>query len=333
MKTVKQITLAARPKGMPDMSIFRFDDVALPEVKTGELQLKGRYYSVDPYMRGRMNDVKSYSPPFKLEHALEGGAVAEVVESKDPAFAPGDLVLGPYLPWATEMVVPAATVKKIDTNLAPASYFLGVLGMTGLTAYIGLLDIGKPKAGETLVVSGAAGAVGLVVGQLGKHLGLRVVGIAGSEDKIKMLKEEYGFDEALNYKTGDLSAQIAKACPDGVDIYFDNVGGDVTDAVVPHLNFFARIPLCGQIAIYNNEEPSVGPRIQPTLLTRSVLMQGFIIRNYPTRYAEGIQYLAPLVKAGKIKFTETFVEGFEKIPEAFLALFTGQNTGKMIVKV
>lgn len=333
MKKVKQITLAARPKGMPDASIFRFDEVDLPEIKEGDLHLKGLYYSVDPYMRGRMNDVKSYVEPFKVDHALEGGVVAEVLESKDGAFAPGDLVLGPYIPWATEMVVPASAVKKIDAGLAPPSYFLGVLGMPGLTAYFGLLDIGKPKPGETLVVSGAAGAVGLVVGQLGKQLGCRVVGIAGSEEKVKMLREEYGFDEALNYNTPDLAAQIAKACPDGVDIYFDNVGGEVTDAVVPNLNFFARIPLCGQISSYNNTEPPVGPRIQPTMLTRSIIMQGFIVRNYGGRYAEGIQYLAPLVKTGKIKFTETVTEGFEKIPEALLGLFSGKNTGKMIVKV
>jgi NADPH-dependent curcumin reductase CurA len=283
-------------------------------------------------MRGRMNDVKSYSPPFQLERPMEGGVVAQVVASKNEAFQPGDMVVGPYLPWAEEMVLPGDQFRKIDTALAPPSYFLGILGMTGLTAYFGLMDIGKPKSGETLVVSGAAGAVGLVAGQLGKLLGCRVVGIAGSEDKIRLLKEEYGFDEAVNYHTTDLAAEIGKACPNGVDIYFDNVGGKVTDAVFRHLNFFARIPLCGQISSYNATTPPTGPRVQPIMLTFSVLMQGFIVRNYSARFAEGIQYLAPLVKAGKLKFTETITEGFEKLPEALLGLFSGQNTGKMIVK-
>ncbi|RPE05681.1 NADP-dependent oxidoreductase [Chitinophaga lutea] len=329
---VKQITFAARPSGLPDVSVFRFDEVELPPLQEGDVHLKGLYYSVDPYMRGRMNDVKSYSPPFRLEQPMEGGVVAEVVESKDSRFRPGDTVLGPYLPWAQEFVIGGDKFQKIDTSLAPPSYFLGILGMPGLTAYFGLLDIGKPKAGETLVVSGAAGAVGLVVGQLGKQLGCRVVGIAGTDDKIRMLKEEYGFDEAVNYHTPDLAAEIGKACPDGIDIYFDNVGGKVTDAVFKHLNFFARIPLCGQISSYNATSEPVGPRIQPVMLTLSILMQGFIVRNYGARFAEGIQYLAPLVKSGKLKFTETVVEGFEKLPDALLGLFAGKNTGKMIVK-
>jgi NADPH-dependent curcumin reductase CurA len=329
---MKQIILAARPKGMPDASIFRFEQATLPALQQGEIHLKGLYYSVDPYMRGRMNDKKSYSPPFELDKPIVGGVVAEVLESKDERFVPGDVVLGPYLPWATEMVVAADTVKKVDTKLVPPSYYLGVLGMPGLTAYFGLMDIGKPKAGETVVVSGAAGAVGLVVGQLAKLQGCRVVGIAGSADKIKMLKEEYGFDEAVNYKTDNLAAEIAKACPDGVDIYFDNVGGDVSDAVLQQLNFFARVPLCGQISAYNNTEVEIGPRVTPYLLTRSVLMQGFIVRNYAARFAEGLQYLAPLVAAGKLKYTETIVEGFDKIPEALLGLFSGKNTGKMVVK-
>lgn len=329
---VKQITLAARPQGLPDASVFRFDEVTLPEVQAGEIHLKGLYYSVDPYMRGRMNDAKSYSPPFKLEEAIVGGVVAEVINSKDERFVSGDVVVGPYLPWATEMVAAADTVKKVDAKLVPPSYYLGVLGMPGLTAYIGLMDIGKPKAGETVVVSGAAGAVGLVVGQLAKLQGCRVVGIAGSADKIKMLKEEYGFDEAVNYKTADLATAIKEACPDGVDIYFDNVGGDVSDAVLQQLNFFARVPLCGQISAYNNTEVETGPRITPYLLKNSVLMQGFIVRNYASRFAEALQYLTPLVVAGKIKYTETIVEGFDKIPEALIGLFSGKNTGKMVVK-
>lgn len=330
--TTKQIILAARPKGMPDASSFRFEEATLPAVKEGEVQLKGLYYSVDPYMRGRMDDAKSYAPPFELNKPIVGGVVAEVVTSKDERFASGDVVMGSYLPWAQEMVVAADTIRKVDARLVPPSYYLGLLGMPALTAYFGLMDIGKPKAGETVVVSGAAGAVGLVVGQLAKLQGCHVVGIAGSADKIKMLKEEYGFDEAVNYKTDDLSAAIKAACPNGVDIYFDNVGGEVSDAVLPHLNFFARIPLCGQIASYNDTEVQTGPRIAPFLLKYSVLMQGFIVRNYASRFAEGLQYLTPLVAAGKLKYTETVVDGFDKIPEALLGLFSGKNTGKMVVK-
>ncbi|MGX5816944.1 NADP-dependent oxidoreductase [Chitinophaga lutea] len=332
MQKVKQITLAARPTGLPDVSVFRFDEVEMPAPGEGELRLKGLYYSVDPYMRGRMNDAKSYIAPFKLNKPLEGGVVAEVLESKDDAFRPGDQVVGSYLPWAEEMTVPANAVRKIDTTGIPASYYLGVLGMPGLTAYFGLMDIGKPKAGETLVVSGAAGAVGLVVGQLGRHLGCHVVGIAGTDEKTTMLVKEYGFNAAVNYHSPDLYDAIRKACPNGIDVYFDNVGGEVTDAVFPQLNTFARVPLCGQISMYNATKPPIGPRVQPIMVTRSILMQGFIIFNYASRLGEGVEFLTPLVREGKIKFTETIVEGFDQLPEALLGLFTGKNTGKMLVK-
>lgn len=332
MKQVKQITFAARPSGLPDASIFRIDEVALPDAKEGELRLRGMFYSVDPYMRGRMNDTKSYVPPFQVDQALEGGVVAEVVSSRAPGFEPGDVVLGPYLPWRTEMTVPATAVQKIDAGIAPPSYYLGVLGMTGLTAYIGLMDIGKPKVGETVVVSGAAGAVGSVVGQIAKHLGCRAVGIAGSDEKGKLLTDTFGFDAAINYNEPGLDDRLSTACPNGVDIYFDNVGGEVSDAVMKQLNFFARVPLCGQISMYNATEPPTGPRWQGLMVTRSILMQGFIIRNYVARFREGIEFLAPLVKAGKIKSEETVAEGFEKLPEALLGLFSGKNKGKMIVK-
>lgn len=332
MKQVKQITFAARPSGLPDASIFRIDEAALPDAKEGELQLRGMFYSVDPYMRGRMNDAKSYVPPFQVGQALEGGVVAEVVSSRATGFEAGDVVLGPYLPWRTEMTVPATAVQKIDASIAPPSYYLGVLGMTGLTAYIGLMDIGKPKAGETVVVSGAAGAVGSVVGQIARHLGCRAVGIAGSDEKGKLLTETFGFDAAINYNEPGLDDRLSTACPNGVDIYFDNVGGEVSDAVMKQLNFFARVPLCGQISMYNATEPPTGPRWQGLMVTRSILMQGFIIRNYAARFREGIEFLAPLVKAGKIKSEETVAEGFEKLPEALLGLFSGKNKGKMIVK-
>jgi hypothetical protein len=279
-----------------------------------------------------MNDVKSYSPPFQIDAPIAGGVVAAVVESQSGNFKPGDLVTG-LLPWSTEMIASEKSVTKIDTSIAPASYYLGILGMTGLTAYFGLMHIGKPKPGETVVVSGAAGAVGVVVGQLAKIAGCRVVGIAGSEDKIQLLKETFGFDEAINYKTTpNMEQAIATACPNGVDVYFDNVGGTISDAVIANINFHARIPLCGQIALYNSTEVPTGPRLQPMLLTRSVLMQGFIIGNFQSEFKEGIQHLAQWVKEGKLTFTETIIHGFDSLPAALLGLFKGENTGKMIVE-
>ena len=331
--TAKQIVLASRPKGTPTGDNFRFEDFELPGLEDGEVLLKGLYFSVDPYMRGRMNDTKSYSPPFQLNKAIEGGVVAEVTESKSASFKTGDKVAG-MLPWRTQIIADEKGLTKIDTTIAPASYYLGILGMTGLTAYFGLMHIGKPKAGETVVVSGAAGAVGIVVGQIAKIEGCRVIGIAGSDEKIKLLTEEFNFDEAVNYKsTADMKKTIAALCPNGVDIYFDNVGGEISDAVIANINFHARIPLCGQISLYNNTETAMGPRLQPMLLTRSVLMQGFIVSNFHPIFAEGIQYLGKFVKEGKLKFTETILHGFDQLPEAFIALFKGENTGKMIVAI
>jgi len=330
--TTKQIVLASRPKGTPTLDNFRLENIELPEMQVGEVLLKGLYYSVDPYMRGRMNDAKSYAPPFQIDHPIAGSVIAEVSESKSDNFKTGDIVVG-GLPWRQQFIASEKGLKKIDATIAPVSYYLGILGMTGLTAYFGLMHIGKPKAGETVVVSGAAGAVGVVVGQIAKIQGCRVIGIAGSDEKIKLLTEEFGFDVAINYKTSsDMKKAIAEACPNGVDIYFDNVGGEISDAVISNINFHARIPLCGQISLYNSAETPMGPRLQPMLLTRSVLLQGFIISNYQSQFAEGIQQLAQWVKEGKLKFTETIVHGFDQLPNALLGLFKGDNTGKMIVK-
>ncbi len=331
MKT-QQIVLAARPKGLPDSSNFRMEDVELPEIKTGEVLLQGMYYSVDPYMRGRMNDAKSYAPPFEIDKPIAGSVIAKVVDSKSGNYKTGDVVVG-NLPWQKDFIATDKELRKIDTDAAPASYYLSILGMTGLTAYFGLMHIGKPKAGETVVVSGAAGAVGIVVGQIAKIQGCQVVGIAGTEEKTKMLTEEFGFDEAINYKTtADMNQAIAAACPKGVDVYFDNVGGDISDAVIKNINFHARIALCGQIALYNSTDMPMGPRLQPMLLTRSVLMQGFIVSNYQAQFPEGIKMLSQWVKEGKLKFTETIEHGFENLPKALLGLFNGNNTGKMIVE-
>jgi NADPH-dependent curcumin reductase CurA len=330
--TTQQIVLASRPTGLPTNDDFRMEDAQIPELKAGEILLKGLFYSVDPYMRGRMNDAKSYAPPFEIDKPIYGGVVAKVVESKSDQFNPGDVVTGTF-PWQKDFIVTEKEARKIDTNIAPASSYLGVLGMTGLTAYFGLMHIGKPKAGETVVVSGAAGAVGTVVGQIAKIQGCHVVGIAGTDEKTELLKTEFGFDEAINYKTTpDMNKSIAAACPKGVDVYFDNVGGEISDAVIKNINFHARIPLCGQISLYNSTETPMGPRLQPMLLTRSVLMQGFIVGNFQDKFPEGIQHLAQWLKEGKIKGTETIEQGFENLPKALLGLFKGENTGKMIVE-
>lgn len=330
--TTRQIKLKSRPKGLPVADNFDMATVPLPGIAGGEVLLKALYFSVDPYMRGRMNDVKSYSPPFALDQPIVGGVVAEVAETNSDSLAVGDLVTG-RLPWQEYMVASAKDLRIIDPALAPPSYYLGILGMPGLTAYIGLIHIGKPKAGETVVVSGAAGAVGMVVGQIAKIMGCRVVGIAGSDEKCRLLEKEFGFDATINYRTStDLKRDVATACPNGVDIYFDNVGGEISDAVISQINFFGRIPLCGQISLYNATEQPTGPRMQPILLTRSILMQGFIVFNYERLYPEALQALSTWVAEGKLRFAETIINGFEQLPNALIGLFKSENTGKMIVK-
>ena len=316
--STKQITLSSRPKGKPVLANFETKNIILPELADDEILLEAMYFSVDPYMRGRMNDAKSYVAPFELGKPITGGAIAKVVKSKSINFKENEIVTG-NLPWQQHCISTENNIVKIDTSIAPASYYLGVLGMPGLTAYFGLLQIGKPKNGETVVVSGAAGAVGIVVGQIAKMQGCRVIGIAGSDEKIKLLKEEFGFDEVINYKTcTDLKKAIADACPKAVDIYYDNVGGETSDAVVSNINFNARIVLCGQIALYNSTEIPMGPRLQPMLLTRSVLMQGFINSNYQSQFEEGLSHLTTWLKEGKLKYKETIVKGFDKLPAALL---------------
>jgi len=318
---------------MPTKDQFRTEAFTLPVLQDGEVLTKALYFSVDPYMRGRMNDAKSYVAAYKVDEPIVGGGIGKIIETKSSGFQKDDLVQG-FFPWATESVHKATAVQKIDTELAPAPYYLGILGMPGLTAYFGLLYIGKPKQGETVVISGAAGAVGIVVGQIAKLKGCRVVGIAGSDEKIKMLKDEFDFHEVINYKaTSDMRKEIKDACPNDVDVYFDNVGGSISDAVIANINFHARIVLCGQIALYNSTEVPTGPRLQPMLLTRSGLMQGFIVSNFKDHFSEGMEQLSQWVKEKKLKYEETIIEGFDKLPEAFLGLFSGKNKGKMIVKV
>jgi NADPH-dependent curcumin reductase CurA len=317
---------------MPTIEDFRFEEGPLPQPGIDEVLIRALYLSVDPYMRGRMNDRKSYVPPYELGKVILGGAVGEVILSRADEFQVGDIVVG-NLGWQTHAVAKAAQLRKVDEQLAPITTALGILGMTGLTAYFGLLDIGQPKAGETVVVSGAAGAVGTVVGQIAKIKGCRVVGIAGSDDKIRYLLEELGFDAAINYKAPDRRAALAKACPNGVDVYFDNVGGEISDDVMFLLNKHARIPVCGQIALYNMTKPDIGPRMQSQLLITSSLMKGFVVSDYSQRFDEGAVQLAEWVKEGRLKYSEQIVDGFEHTVNAFLGLFTGENLGKQLVRV
>ena len=331
--TTKQIVLASRPEGLPTLTNFRLENIELPDLQDGKVLLKGLYYSVDPYLRGRMNDAKSYVPPFLVGKPIEGSVIARVIESKTDTFTKGDLVLG-MLPWSQEFIAEGKGLQKIDLSAKHPSYYLGILGMTGLTAYFGLMEIGKPKSSETVVVSGAAGAVGMVVGQIAKIQGCHVIGIAGSDEKIKLLTEELGLDGAINYKKSvDIKAAIAELCPDGVDIYFDNVGGEISDAVMANINKGARIIICGQISSYNDNETPVGPRPQSALVRKSALMQGFLVSNYISRFPEGVLQLSEWLSTGKLKYRETIIKGFERLPEAFISLFAGENTGKMLVEI
>jgi NADPH-dependent curcumin reductase CurA len=327
-----EIVLASRPLGLPSTGNFRTVTRTLDELSENEVLLKSWYLSVDPYMRSRMSNVKSYSAPFDVDSPVMGGVVARVIESRSKTFKPGDAVTG-ILPWATYSIGKEANLRKVDVESFPPGYHLGVLGMPGLTAYFGITDIGKPASGETVVISGAAGAVGLVAGQIAKLRGAEVVGIAGNDDKCRLLVEHFGFDAAVNYKKSmSLRKEIAKTCLRGVDVYFDNVGGEITDAVVANLNNQARFVLCGQISQYNNTRITTGPAILPIFLTRSVTLKGFLVRSYSEHFNAALKELTKWVSEGKIRYTETIINGFEKLPEAFIGLFTGKNQGKMLVK-
>ena len=328
----KEIRLASRPAGVPTLENFQFVETEVPQPADGEVLVRLLYISVDPYLRGRMREGKSYVEPFEVGQVIKSSAVGEVIESRSPKFQPGDVVSGLF-GWRLNDVAKAETLMKVIPGVSPTTA-LGVLGPTGLTAYFGLLDVGQPKEGETVVVSGAAGAVGIVVCQIAKLKGCRVVGIAGSDEKNEYLRRELGVDAAINYKTTEnMFAALKEACPNGIDIYFDNVGGEVTDALMPLINDFARIVVCGQISMYNLDKPNVGPRPQPFLLIHKATMRGFIITQYANRFVEGVGQLAQWFMSGKLKHAETFVEGFDNTPQAFIGLFSGENLGKQVVKV
>lgn len=328
----KEIHLINRPTGTPKNDDFKFINTQIPTPKDGEILIKTLYLSVDPYMRGRMNDAKSYVPPFNLNEVISGGVVAEVIQSQSPNFKQGDIITG-NLNWAEYSIAKEDAVRKIDPSVAPISTHLGILGMPGLTAYFGLLDIGKPQAGETVVVSGAAGAVGSAVGQIAKIKGANVVGIAGSKEKVDYLIDELGFDAAVNYKKDSFEEDLKNALTNGVDIYYDNVGGIVSDVVMQHLNRNSRITVCGAISAYNSESSDIGPRVQGTLIKNSTLMQGFTVGNYTDDFPTAAKDLGAWLAEGKLKYEETTVKGFENTIEAFLGLFKGINLGKQLVKV
>ena len=326
-----QVRMAARPVGLPKPSDFAIIEADIPAPGDGEVLVETVYLSVDPYMRGRMSDAKSYAAPMQVGDVMVGATAGRVVESKDPSFKPGDLV-GTYAGWQQYAALPGKTLSKLDPRI-PLSASLGVCGIPGLTAYFGIFDICHPKAGETLFVSGAAGAVGSAVGQIGKILGCRVAGSAGTGDKVAWLKE-LGFDAAFNYKEHPEPYKILREqCPDGIDCYFDNVGGAVTDAVFAQMNAGARIAICGQISQYNNTQPEMGPRLLALVLTRMATVRGFIVTQYIKRFAEAQQQLGQWVLDGKLHYKETVVDGLEKAPEAFIGLLQGANTGKMLVRV
>lgn len=329
----KQILLAARPVGLPKESDFTLLEGEIQTVSSGELIVQVLYLSLDPYMRGRMSDAKSYAEPLAIGDVMIGAGVGKVVHSNHRNFRVGDIVEG-MLGWQQHSVSKGATLRKIDPAIAPISTALGVLGMPGLTAYFGLLDICQPKPGETVVISGAAGAVGSCAGQIAKIKGCRVIGIAGSDDKVEYLTGEFGFDAAFNYKRdSDYLAKLQELCPNGIDCYFDNVGGAITDAVLRHINTKARIAICGQISQYNLEKPELGPRILSTLLIKTAKAQGFLVFQYAERYAEGLTQLAAWLRDGKLKYREEIAEGIENAPRAFIGMLQGQNTGKQLVRV
>ncbi|MBI3650088.1 MAG: NADP-dependent oxidoreductase [Acidobacteria bacterium] len=334
MATNKQITLAARPTGLPKEADFQLVETPVPLPGDHEFMVRVIYLSVDPYMRGRMNDVKSYAEPVKLGEVMVGGAVGKVVQSNHADFKEGDIVEGPF-GWQQYARSDGKGVRKIDPTLAPISTAVGVLGMPGLTAYFGLLDLCHPQPGETLVVSGAAGAVGSFVGQIGKLKGCRVVGIAGTDDKIDFLVNQLGFDAAFNYKTTDnYVAKLKELCPNGIDCYFDNVGGAITDAVFILMNQRARISICGQISQYNLETPAMGPRILLSLLlVKQAKAEGFLVFQFADRYEEGLRQMAAWIHQGKLKYTETIEAGIENAPRAFISMLQGKNTGKQLVKI
>lgn len=335
MSQAQRIVLAARPVGEPKPSDFRLEDYAVPEPAEGQVLLRTIWLSLDPYMRGRMSDGPSYAQPVPVGGVMEAGTVSEVIASKNPGFAKGDIVLS-RAGWQTHALSDGAGLRKIDPSIAPISTAVGVLGMPGMTAYTGLLEIGQPKAGETVVVAAASGAVGSAVGQIARIKGARAIGIAGGKDKCDYVKKEFGFDDCLDHRDPDLAARLKEACPKGIDVYFENVGGPVFEAVFPLLNGFARIPVCGLIAHYNDTQ-SVAPKwagaMMRNVLTKRLLIRGFIVSDFASLHGDFLRDMSAWVRDGKVKYKEFVTKGLSNAPEAFMGLLKGANFGKQLVRV
>ena len=330
MSTYQQIVLASRPQGQVSPDNFRLEQVPVPTIGDGQVLVRNHFLSLDPYMRMRMEDVKSYAAPQALNAVMVGGTVGEVVESKNPKFKAGDKVVG-MLGWAEMGVSDGAALRKVDDSRIPLSAYLGSVGMPGMTAWYGLTQIMQPKAGETIVVSAASGAVGSVVGQLAKERGCRAVGIAGGPEKCAYVVDELGFDACVDYKAGKLEEDLKAATPNGIDAIFENVGGDVFDAAVARMNPFGRIALCGLIAGYEGQ-PMVMKNLR-NFLTMRLSMRGFIVSEHPEFWPQGLAELGTLVASGKLKFRESVAEGLAAAPEAFIGLLKGRNFGKQLVKL
>ncbi|MGJ5138985.1 NADP-dependent oxidoreductase [Bradyrhizobium oligotrophicum] len=335
MSQAKRIVLASRPVGEPKPSDFRLEEHTIPTPGAGEVLLRTIWLSLDPYMRGRMSDGPSYAQPVPVGGVMEAGTVCEVAASNNPGFKAGDIVLA-RAGWQTHAVSDGKGLAKIDPSLAPISTAVGVLGMPGMTAYTGLLDIGQPKPGETVVVAAASGAVGSAVGQIARIKGARAIGIAGGKDKCDYVKKEFGFDDCLDHRDPNLAAKLKEACPKGIDVYFENVGGPVFEAVFPLFNAFARMPVCGLIAHYNDTQ-SVAPKwagaLMRNVLTKRLLIRGFIVSDFASRHGDFLKDMSAWVRDGKVKYKEHVTEGLENAPAAFMGLLKGANFGKQLVRV
>jgi len=335
-QTSRKIVLASRPQGRPSADNFRTETGPVAAPGDGEVLVQVKFLSLDPYMRGRMSDAKSYAKPVEIGQVMEGGTVAEVLDSRHASFKKGDMVLG-YAGWQSHAVLKGDTLRKVDTGSEPVSTALGVLGMPGFTAYAGLLTIGQPKAGETVVVAAATGPVGSAVGQIARIKGARAVGIAGGEKKCALLREKFGFDVAIDHRAPDFAEQLKAACPDGIDVYFENVGGKVWEAVSPLLNDFARIPVCGLVAEYNAtgqaEGPDRLPRLMRDILSRRLTIRGFIQYDFKDQQPQFEKEMKAWLAEGKVKYVEDVVDSLEKAPDAFIGLLEGKNFGKLVIKV
>jgi NADPH-dependent curcumin reductase CurA len=332
----RRVVLASRPVGEPKPENFRLEEFPVPKPGPGEVLLRTVWLSLDPYMRGRMSDAPSYAPPVQIGQAMVARAICEVAASNNPEFAVGDLV-GANAGWQTHAVSDGKGLGRIDPKAAPPSAFLGVLGMPGLTAYAGLLEIGKPQPGETVVVAAASGPVGSMVGQIAQIKGARAVGIAGGAEKCTFVKNELKFADCLDHRAPDFAEQLAAACPKGIDVYFENVGGAVFDAVLPLLNPFARVPVCGLVSMYNATELPPGPNRLPLLmravLSKRLTVRGFIVSDFAAKQPEFLREVATWMREGRIKFREDVVEGLENAPRALIGLLKGWNFGKVVVQV